>query len=138
MRMLLDTNVISEAQKLKPDPRVSTFLDNLDPNNSFLSVMTIGEITYGIERMPHGKPRIARSDWLNEVLTDFAGRILPIDQECIQVWAEVAARLHSTGNNIEQADSLIAATAIRHGMHLATRNERDFDMTGVMLINPWN
>ena len=137
MRILADTNVISELQKPSPDARLVAFFDHQQGTDTFLSVMTIGEIQYGLIRMPTGRRKTILEDWLNRLKQSYGNRILPIDLGTSELWAEIAARLHAHGENISMTDSLLAATAMRHGLHLATRNVRHFISTGVLVVNPW-
>ena len=137
MKVLLDTNVISETRRSQPDPRVLARLASTPPEDKFLSVVTVGEVTAGIGRIPVGKRRRELEEWLAEAERDFAARILPVDVETARVWGEVTARAAIAGRVVQPADGLIAATAIRHGLHVMTRNTKDFQPTGALLIDPW-
>ena len=137
MNILLDTNVVSEWQKNNPATPVARFGDELKSEYSAVSVMTIAEIGYGINRLSNGRKRLELEAWLAGVETAFARRILPIDLETARLWSQLVARLHGIGRNIKSPDAWIAATAIQYGLQLATRNVRDFAETGVVLINPW-
>ena len=137
MRFLLDTNVLSEMQRPQPNPQVLARLTATPPDDKFLSVITVGEITNGIEQMPPSKRRRELEEWLEEAERDFAARILPVDVDTARIWGEVTARAKAAGRVVPPADGLIAATAIRHGLHLVTRNTADFQATGALLIDPW-
>jgi toxin FitB len=138
MRVLLDTCVLSELVAKQPDQGVLSWIDSLDPNNVYLSVITIGEIRKGIEKLPTSKRKLALETWLrDELLIRFSGRILPIDTEVMLTWGKTIGALEMRGKKISAIDSLICAIALHSRFHLATRNENDFKHTGVPIINPW-
>jgi len=138
MNYVLDTNVISELISKQPDKKVVEWLDRLDPNTIYLSVITIGEIRKGIEKLPPSKRRDTVREWLEaDLLLRFQGRILEITTEVMLVWGELAGRLENEGRPITAIDSLIAAIALQGNHRLVTRNEHDFQHTGVTIINPW-
>jgi len=136
VKYLLDTNVISETQKSKCDKNVKSFLDALNWEEMYLSVITVGEICYGIEKLPAGKKKHELSIWLyTEIPKWFDGRIVVLDAEVLLEWGKIRARAERT---LPAADTLIAAAAIVHHMFLVTRNTKDFeDIEGINLINPW-
>ena len=139
MNYLLDTNVISELITKQPNPRVTEWLDRQDPNHVFLSVITIGEVNKGIERLPASARKDALRNWLTtDLLTRFSGRILTLDIEVMLTWGTLTGQLERIGRSIPAFDSLVAALALQHNCILVTRNERDFTDTGVNLINPWS
>lgn len=136
--LLLDTNVISEIRKInsgRADSRVSKWANQQTSTDLYISVITVMELEQGIlqrERHDAQQGKILRL-WLEQqVLPAFSGRILEIDNAV----ARTCARLHVPDPRSER-DALIAATAIVHGMTVVTRNIRDFEATGVALINPW-
>lgn len=138
MNYLLDTNVISELISKQPDKKVVEMLDRLDPNTIYLSVITIGEIRKGVEKLPSSKRREAVKEWLEtDLLLRFQGRTLEITTEVMLIWGDLAARLENEGRPVTAMDSLIAATALHTNCCLVTRNEHDFQHTGVTMINPW-
>lgn len=138
MNTLLDTNVISEVVARQPDPRVLHWIDQLDPDTVYLSVITIGELRKGIEKLPDTPRKEALRDWLhNDLLVRFSGRILAIDVAVMLTWGALVARLERDGKPIAAMDSLIAALALHHQCALATRNEAHFRETGVTMVNPW-
>ena len=135
---VLDTNVISELRKIragKADPNVAAWAESVDAADLFVSAITILELELGVltmERKDAAQGALLRA-WLEQhVLPEFSGRTLPVD---IAV-ARRCARLHVPDKRSER-DALIAATAIVHGMTVATRNVADFQFTGVTLLNPW-
>jgi toxin FitB len=138
MNYLLDTNVISELISKQPNKKVREWLDRLDPNAIYLSVVTIGEIRKGIEKLLPSKRRDAVKEWLEaDLLLRFQGRILEITAEVMLIWGELTGRLEKEGRPITAIDSLIAAIALQGNYCLVTRNEHDFQHTGVTTINPW-
>jgi len=138
MNYVLDTNVISELISKQPNKKVLEWLDRLDPNTIYLSVITIGEIRKGIEKLPSSKRREAVKEWLEaDLLLRFQGRILEITAEVMLIWGELTGRLENEGRPITAIDSLIAAIALQGNYCLVTRNEHDFRHTGVTIINPW-
>jgi len=138
MKYLLDTCVISELVAKKPNPGVLKWIDSIDPDSAYLSVITIGEIKKGIEKLPHSQRRTNLHAWLTEdLLARFSSRILPIDTDVVLIWGQLAGSLESEGKKMGAIDSLIAASAIHNHCSLVTRNETDFKHTGISVINPW-
>ena len=137
MDFLLDTCVISELSRPRPDAGVVAWVSEAEPNQLFLSAITIGEIRRGALRLPAGKRRTALSSWCDKVRRSFLGRVLPVDEDVALRWAESAARAEQSGRPGTFADGLIAATALERGLTLVTRNVSDFDPYGVSLLNPW-
>ena len=138
MNYVLDTNVISELISKRPDRKIVEWLDRLDPNTIYLNVITIGEIRKGIEKLLPSKRRETVRDWLEtDLLLRFQGRILEITTEVMLVWGELVGRLEKEGKPISAIDSLIAAIALQGNYSLVTRNEHNFQYSGVKIINPW-
>jgi predicted nucleic acid-binding protein len=138
MKALLDTCVISELVSKKPNPSVVDFVDSLDPEDIYLSVITIGEIVKGIEKLPKSRRKTDLHNWLNDdLLIRFEGNIVALDTDVLIGWGMLTARLESAGNTMPAVDSLIAATALAKKMTLITRNVSDFEGTNVEIINPW-
>jgi len=135
---LLDTNVISEAVRAEPDSSVSTWMDEIDEDLMYLSVLTLGEIRQGIARLAQGTRRLRLERWLDvEVRARFSGRILPINEEIAERWGSLMTEARRVGKSLGVVDGLLAATALEHGLTLATRNIKDFARLGVSLSNPW-
>jgi len=135
---LLDTNVISELVRRKPDPRVTAWVEGTAEELLHLSVLTLGEIRKGIASLPAGSRRVALEAWLDsEVVLRFAGRILPIDQAVADRWGHIAARAVGARRLLPVIDGLLAATALDYNLTLVTRNIRDVAATGVPVFNPW-
>jgi toxin FitB len=136
--ILLDTNVLSEWTKPRPDPAVVRWLDSLDEDRAFISVASLAEIRAGTERMPQGRRRRLLSAWLTDDLPGrFEGRVLPIDRSVADRWGVIVARGLRAGVTIGTMDGFFAATAATHRLTLATRNVRDFQRLGIPLLNPW-
>lgn len=138
MNYLLDTNVISELVARQPSQKVMDWIDTMPDERIYLSVITIGELKKGIEKLPATQRKERLRDWLNEeLLVRFAGRILPIDTAVMLIWGQFTATLEQRGRKLPAMDSLIAALALKSGFTLVTRNEVDFVDTGITVLNPW-
>ncbi len=137
MRILLDTNVLPEIRKSKHNDQVLEHVKKIGSDNIYLSSITIGEIACGISRLDQGRKRQDLTAWLSHIENQYHKRILPIDTDTARMWGEITAKCQAKGRSLSPADGLIAATALRHGLHVMTRNVKDFESTGVILINPW-
>lgn len=138
MRYLLDTCVISELVAKRPAEHVVEWVDALDPDAVYLSVITIGEIQKGIERLPKSRRRAQLEAWLaDELLGRFGGRVVPLDEDVLRTWGRLTASLEARGITLPAIDSLLAASALHGEFVLVTRNEADFAATGVHIHNPW-
>jgi len=133
---LIDTNIISEVRKgRRCDPNVASWYRGIRDDELFLSVLVVGEIRQGIERLRPRNPRHAHAleQWLEELLQSFGDRILPIDEKVAQNWGRFnASRVFPV------IDSLLAATAEAHGLTLITRNVKDLAGSGVRCMNPFD
>jgi len=136
MMYVLDTNVVSEMYKANYSDNVKSFIDTLNWDEVYISTITLGEICYGIERLPSGKKKHDLSIWFYTNLPQlFIGRIINLDSEVLLEWGKIRAR---TPRTLPLIDSIIAAAAIVHHMFLVTRNTKDFDgIDGLNMINPW-
>ena len=138
MKLLLDTCVISDLVSKKPNPAVVEWVDAQDDDDIYLSVITIGEIVKGIERLPASKRKRELLDWLsNDLLARFQDRIMALDIDVLVEWGTLTARMELAGRPMPAIDALIAATALVNRCTLVTRNVNDFEGTGVEIINPW-
>jgi len=137
VRALLDTCVISEVRRRTGHPRVRAQVEAIRSSDLFLSVVTVGELAKGIALLPAGKRREALSEWLLTLEQEYAARVLPVDTETARIWGELTAAAQQRGKTVSVSAGLIAASAIRHGLHIITRNVSDFSETGAMLVNPW-
>lgn len=137
--IILDTNVLSEPLRHRPEPRVLNWLDAQAPQTLYLTTVNLAEMLAGVETLPAGRRRAELQQALMErVLPLFEGRVLAFDAQSAVVFARLNASAKAAGNPISFADGAIAAIAIRHGFLLATRNIHDFRGTDVGLINPWD
>ncbi|MBC7610359.1 MAG: type II toxin-antitoxin system VapC family toxin [Polaromonas sp.] len=138
MSYLIDTNVISELVRAKPDAAVLDWFANTPDEALFLSALTLGEIRKGVEKLTSPEDTARRERlrlWLEHDLRDWFGpRILPIGPEVADHWGRLLAQ---AGRPVPAIDSLLAATALHHDLRLVTRNTRDFDYVGLEVINPW-
>ena len=132
--LLLDTRVLSETFKPRPHPSVLSWLEANRNSSIHISVLSVGEITRGIRKLEPTAGRRAEEyrNWLETVLTDYEGRILPITVEIMQVWGSLTYELKNTNPEL-----LIAATALEHDLTVVTRNTRHFAATGAKLLNPY-
>jgi toxin FitB len=138
MSFLLDTNVVSEWMKPHPNPGVVTWLADVDEDRVFLSVITLTELRYGIDRMSPGHRRKRLDEWLEQELPlRFEGRILSIDPAIADACGKAVARSEALGRRMEAMDAFIAATAEVHRLTLVTRNTSDFQPTVKGVLNPW-
>jgi len=137
VRVLLDTCVLSEIRRKRGDARVREQVSVLPAQSLFLSVLTIGELTKGIELLAAGDHQGTLRHWLLTLEQNYADQILDVDTETARIWGELTATSQARGRTIPVSDGLIAATAIRHGLHVMTRNVADFIETGAMLLDPW-
>jgi toxin FitB len=138
VKALLDTCVISELVSKQPDPKVVARIDSLDPEDIYLSVITIGEIVKGIEKLPKSRRKTDLQIWLkDDLLVRFEGNIIALDAEALVKWGVLMAHLEAAGRIMPAIDSLIAATALAKKMTLFTRNVSDFDSAGIEIVNPW-
>lgn len=138
MKYLLDTNVISELISRQPNEKVVAWVDALDAADVYLSVLTVGELRKGIEKLPPSRRKEEISAWLNsDLLPRFAGNLVEISADVALVWGELTGRLEREGRPMPAIDSLIAASALAVKFTLVTRNEADFQDVGISIINPW-
>lgn len=137
MKVLLDTCALAELRKPRPDPAVVAAVKAVPDEKLFLSALSVGEIAKGTALLPAGKKRNELTAWLVALEREFRERILPVDVEIARTWGEMTARVQKKGLIVAPTDGLIAATAMRHNLHVMTRNEKDFQPTGVRVVNPW-
>ncbi len=138
MSFLLDTNVVSEWTRPRPDLSVVRWLDEVDEDAVFLSTLTLGELREGVDGLAPGRRRDQLVQWLAQDLPErFAGRVLPVDAAVAGRWGSLRASAGRAGRTLPVVDSLIAATALEHGFAVVTRNVRDFRGAGVRLVDPW-
>jgi toxin FitB len=134
LSFLLDTNVVSEPRRRKPEATVVTWLRKQESDLLFVSALTLGEIALGAEARGRRDPAAGRSlsTWLAAIRTTYEDRVLPVTGEVAETWGRLSAR-----RQLPVVDGLLAATALVHHLTLVTRNVRDFDGSGVRLFDPW-
>ena len=136
--IILDTNVVSEPLKPRPEPAVIDWLDRQTPQTLHITSITLAELLAGIEALPPGRRRVElHHAFVQQVMPLWNGRILPFDTSAAERFAKINTQAQAAGNPISFADAAIAAIASANGFTLATRNVRDFKGTGVDVINPW-
>ena len=136
--ILLDTHVISESLKFAGDARVLAWLDAQLIESLYVSTISLAELRFGIAALPAGKRKDTLHNSLQQrILPLFHGRILPFDEAASETYGVLRARARSQGKAIASADGYIAATAIHHGLMVATRDTAPFEAAGVKVINPW-
>lgn len=135
---LLDTCVVSELVRKVPDANVLSWMDAIRDEPQYLSVLTIGEIQKGIDRLNDSARRVRLLGWFETaIVRPFADSILPVDAAVARRWGTLCAEAERLGRPRPVIDSLLAATAIRYNLVLATRNTSDFDGLPVRLVNPF-
>ena len=138
MSFLIDTNVVSEWAKPRPNPDVVRWLADADDDQTYLSVVTLAELRYGVERLSGGQRKMHLAAWLSdELVMRFEGRIITIDAVIAETWGRFLAKRDAAGQRMDPMDAFIAATAQAHDLKIVTRNTADFDGLGIGLINPW-
>jgi len=135
---LIDTNALSELTKIKGDTKVIQWFNETPNYELFLSVLTIAEIRKGIEKLKDSSKKDVLTTWLQTELDErFKNRILSFGISEAMIWGKLTARMENTGINLPIIDSMIAAIALSKNAILVTRNTKDFEATGVKLLNPW-
>jgi toxin FitB len=137
VRALLDTCVVTEIGKPTGNPLVKSIVAGIASTDLYLSVLTIGEIAKGIALLKASRKKSSLGAWLARIENQYADRVLSIDVETARIWGELTARSQKNGVIIPGSDGLIAATALRHGLHVLTRNVRHFETSGALVLNPW-
>ena len=135
---LLDTNVLSELRRPKPDRRVLAFIGAQPLDRLYVSTVTLAEIRFGIELLPEATLRADLIDWLaHKVRPMFEQRVLPVSEDIIFKWRLLVEDGRKTGHTFSQPDLFIAATALHHGLSVASRDVGDYAKARVPLFNPW-
>jgi len=135
VKYLLDTNILSEAIRTHPNLSVKKWLEESPPETLFISVLTLGEIRRGIEKLVDSKRRTRLISWLeHDLLKWFGPHILPINLAIAERWGYITA---NTNHHFNSIDSLLAATALAHNLKMVTRNVKDFQIPGLEIFNPF-
>lgn len=132
---LVDTNVLSESTKVSPDARILSWLQSNEPLLR-ISVISLGEIHYGIELLASGRKKNALRNWLAKLRTAFAESLVPFDEPVALRWGALKADLDRRGRKLPAVDSLLVATALQHDLTLVTTNTKDFLGSGVQMLDP--
>jgi predicted nucleic acid-binding protein len=135
---LLDTNVISELRRPRPDPRVVAFVAAQALDQLFISSVTLAEIRFGIEKVTDPLRRAELHDWLtHKVRPMFGQRVLPVSEDVMFKWRLLVEEGCQSGHTFTQPDLIIAATGLLHGLTVVTRDTGDYARSRVVLFNPW-
>lgn len=135
---LLDTNILSELRRVRPEPRVVAFISAQALENLFVSAVTFAVIRYGIELVADIHKRAALNDWLNLQLRPmFENRVLPVSEDIMFKWRLLVEEGRKIGHTFSQPDLIIAATALHHGLTVVSRDTGGYEKSGVALVNPW-
>ncbi len=138
MELLLDTNILSELRRPRPEPKVLAFIAVLPLDRLHVSVVTLAEIRFGIELVSDAALRADLNDWLTTTIRPmFDQRVLPITEDIMLRWPLLVEEGRKTGHTFSQPDLIIAATAAHHGMTVVTRDRSQYDKARVPVINPW-
>jgi hypothetical protein len=136
MSYLLDTNVLSELVRPKPNDTVLAWFADVPDESLYISVLTLGEIRKGVEGVPDAKRKEKLRVWLEHTLPEwFGSRVLSVDADVAEKWGRLQANAQRP---VPAIDSLLAATALHHELRMVTRNAKDFNYAGLEVINPWN
>ena len=139
MAWLLDTNVLSELRRPKPEPRVVDFVSGCPLDQLYVSAVTFAEIRFGIELVVEPNRRAELNDWLtHKVRPMFDHRVLQVTEDIMLKWRLLVEEGRKTGHTFSQPDLIIAATAIHHGLTVVTRDRSDYDKARVPVVNPWD
>ena len=139
MSWLLDTNILSELRRPRPEPKVGDFVTGCPLPQLYISVVTLAEIRFGIELIGEPGRRAALNDWLtHRVRPMFEGRMLPLSEEVMLKWRLLVEEGRKAGHTYSQPDLMIAATALHNGLTVVTRDRSEYDMAQVPVLDPWD
>jgi toxin FitB len=139
MAWLLDTNILSEIRRIRPEPKVLAFIAGNPLDELYISSVTLAELRFGIELLSEGSARREELDnWLMRTIRPmFDQRVLPVTEDIMFRWRILLEEGRKTGHTFSQPDLIIAATALHHGLTVVTRDRNDFDRARVPVVNPW-
>lgn len=135
--IVVDANVLSEIMRSSPNPRVIAWIMGVQPGEAATTTITVAENDLGLQRLPRGKRRARLEEIFQLLLSDIARELLPFDGEAASHYARISQSREAAGKPIDQLDCMIAAICASRAAPLATRNERDFEGTGIRVTNPW-
>jgi predicted nucleic acid-binding protein len=134
---LLDTNILSELRRPKPEPKVVAFVAAQPLEHLYVSTVTFAEIRFGIELLDDANRRAALNDWLtHKIWPMFDQRVLPVTEDIMFKWRLLVEEGREAGHTFSQPDLVIAATALDHGLTVVSRDTRDYERAGVPVVNP--
>lgn len=137
--IVLDTNLVSELMRPRPNEHVIAWLDAQKADTMWLTSVNVAELLFGIARIPNGARKRGFEEVARRMIEeDFAGRVLSFDLEAAAIYASLAAKRESAGQAMSLADGQIAAICLAHDASLATRNGRHFAGLGLEVLNPWD
>jgi predicted nucleic acid-binding protein len=135
---LLDTNILSELRRPKPERKVVAFIADQPLDRLYVSTVTLAEIRFGIELLPDAGLRSDLADWLaHKVRPMFDQRVLPVSEDILFKWRLLVEDGRKAGHTYSQPDLFIAATALHHGLTIVSRDTTDYAKARVPLLNPW-
>lgn len=138
MAFLLDTNIISEIRRPRPEPKMLAFIEEQPLESLYISAVTLAELRFGIELVDEPNRRKSLEEWItNRVRPMFENRVLPVTEDIMLKWRLLVESGRKSGHTFSQPDLIIAATAAHHGFRVVTRDTSDFEKTNVPVINPW-
>jgi toxin FitB len=136
---LLDTNILSELRRPRPEPKVVAFVATQPLDSLFISAVTLAEIRFGIELVADAGRRAELNDWLtHKVRPMFDQRVLPITEDIMFKWRLLVEDDRKAGRTFSQPDLIIAATALEHGLTVVSRDTTDYERARVRVLNPWS
>jgi predicted nucleic acid-binding protein len=140
MTWLLDTNILSEIRKPRPEPKVTAFVSSTPLDELYVSAVTFAELRFGIALLSHGSTQQTHLfQWLTHTIRPmFNGRVLPVTDDIMFRWRVLMEEGRKSGHTFSQPDLIIAATALQHGLTVVTRDRSDFDRARVSVVNPWD
>lgn len=137
MKYLLDTCVLSELVKANPEPKVVAWINSQAEETLFVSSITLAELLKGVSKLQDSLRKTALNKWISQIQEEMTDRILSFDSSTADYWATLCASAEKAGKTLSVFDSLIAGTAIEHGLVIVTKNTRAFEAAPVILLNPW-
>jgi predicted nucleic acid-binding protein len=137
VRVLLDTCALVELRDPLGNPAVKAAVALVPDEGLYLSALILGEVAKGVALLSDGRKKRTLNSWLTALESQFADRILPVDHTTAHLWGEISARVQQAGLMLPVVDGLLAATAVRHGLHLMTRKTSQVAATGALIIDPW-
>ena len=136
--IVVDSNVLSELMRPAPEARVVAWIEAQDVAALHVTAITLAEIAYGVERLPGGRRKAAIRAAAQSAMDAFRGRVIPFDEAAVPHFARIVSKREAVGRPLASFDGQIAAICAAHGADLATRSTKDFDGTGIAVLDPWS